>query len=112
MSREIKHIGMDVHKEAIVIAVLDGGGKQVMESIVETQASSISTRRRRSAKRGSERRWSRRTSVGRYSARYVGPLCVGPIKPSECLIFLFRACTNDCDVVGRNPGLPPITLFR
>jgi hypothetical protein len=41
MSRDIKYIGMDVHKEAIVIAVLDGGGKLVMESIVETKASSI-----------------------------------------------------------------------
>jgi transposase len=41
MSREIKYIGMDVHKEAIVIAVLDGSGKPVMESIVETKASSI-----------------------------------------------------------------------
>ena len=41
MSREIKYIGMDVHKEAIVIAVLNGSGKLVMESIVETKASSI-----------------------------------------------------------------------
>src|SRR5262252_1099198 len=41
MSRELKYIGMDVHKEAIVIAVLNDGGKLVMESIVETQASSI-----------------------------------------------------------------------
>ena len=41
MSRDIKYIGMDVHKEAVVIAVLNGSGKQVMESIVETQASSI-----------------------------------------------------------------------
>jgi hypothetical protein len=41
MSRDIKYIGMDVHKEAIVIAVLEGGGKLVMESIVETKASSI-----------------------------------------------------------------------
>ena len=32
MSRDIKYIGMDVHKEAIVIAVLSGGGKLVMES--------------------------------------------------------------------------------
>jgi hypothetical protein len=32
---------MDVHKEAIVIAVLDEGGKQVMESVIETKASSI-----------------------------------------------------------------------
>ena len=38
---QIKYIGMDVHKEAIVIAVLDGSGKLVMESIVETKASSI-----------------------------------------------------------------------
>src|SRR6202030_1636399 len=41
MSRDIKYIGMDVHKEATVIAVLSGSGKLVMESIVETQASSI-----------------------------------------------------------------------
>jgi transposase len=32
---------MDVHKEATVIAVRNGGGKLVMESIVETKASSI-----------------------------------------------------------------------
>jgi transposase len=42
MSRDIKYIGMDVHKEAIVIAVLlSGSGKLVMESIVESKASSI-----------------------------------------------------------------------
>ena len=41
MSRDVKYIGMDVHTEAIVIAVLDGGGKLVMESIIETKASSI-----------------------------------------------------------------------
>ncbi|HKN35155.1 MAG TPA: hypothetical protein VJX16_18080 [Terriglobales bacterium] len=41
MSRDIKYIGMDVHKEAIVIAVLNGSGKLVMESIVETKANSI-----------------------------------------------------------------------
>ena len=32
---------MDVHKEAIVIAVLNDSGKLIMESVVETQASSI-----------------------------------------------------------------------
>ena len=41
MSRDIKYIGMDVHKEATVIAVLNGSGKLVMESIVETKPSSI-----------------------------------------------------------------------
>jgi len=41
MSRDIKYIGMDVHKEAVVIAVLNGSGKLVMESVVETKASSI-----------------------------------------------------------------------
>ena len=41
MSREIKYIGMDVHKEAIVIAVLNGSVKLVMETILETKASSI-----------------------------------------------------------------------
>src|ERR1035437_7487865 len=41
MSRDIKYIGMDVPQEAIVIAVRNGSGKLVMESIVETKASSI-----------------------------------------------------------------------
>ena len=41
MSRDVKYIGMDVHKEAIVIAVLSDGGKLVMESIIETKASSL-----------------------------------------------------------------------
>src|SRR5215469_17896212 len=39
MSRDTKYLGMDVH--AIVMAVLNGRGKQVMESIIETEASSI-----------------------------------------------------------------------
>jgi hypothetical protein len=30
----IKYIGMDVHKEAIAIAVMNGEGKLVMESII------------------------------------------------------------------------------
>jgi hypothetical protein len=34
MSRDIRYIGMDVHKEAIIIAVLNGRGQLVMESIV------------------------------------------------------------------------------
>jgi transposase len=41
MSHEVKYIGMDVHKEAIVIAVLNGSGKLIMETILETKASSI-----------------------------------------------------------------------
>jgi len=38
MSSNIKYIGLDVHQEAISIAVLNGAGKLVMESIIETQA--------------------------------------------------------------------------
>src|ERR1700726_2238272 len=41
MSYDVKYIGMDVHKEAIVIAVLNESGKLVMESVIETRASSI-----------------------------------------------------------------------
>ena len=41
MSRDVKYSGMDVHKEATVIAVLNGNGDLVMESIVETKASSL-----------------------------------------------------------------------
>ena len=36
-----KYIGMDVHQETISIAVMTGDGKLVMESIVETKASTI-----------------------------------------------------------------------
>ena len=36
-----KYIGMDVHKEATTIAVLDPSGKLVMESIVETKAATM-----------------------------------------------------------------------
>src|SRR5438105_9654082 len=37
----IKYIGMDVHKETISIAVMNGEGKLVMESIIETKAITI-----------------------------------------------------------------------
>jgi hypothetical protein len=37
----VKYIGMDVHKEAICIAVLDSSGKLVMECTIETKASII-----------------------------------------------------------------------
>jgi hypothetical protein len=36
-----KYIGMDVHKDAISIAVLNSSGKLVMESIIETKAITI-----------------------------------------------------------------------
>ena len=41
MSHEVKYIGMDVHKEAIVIAVQNESGKLVMESVIQTKASSL-----------------------------------------------------------------------
>jgi hypothetical protein len=41
MSRDVKYIGMEVHKEAIVIAVRNASGKLVMESIVETKVSNF-----------------------------------------------------------------------
>jgi hypothetical protein len=37
MSSNVKYIGLDVHKETISIAVLNGAGKLVMESILETK---------------------------------------------------------------------------
>jgi transposase len=37
----MKYIGLDVHKEAISIAVLNSSGKLVMESIIETKAATI-----------------------------------------------------------------------
>src|SRR5258708_8861564 len=41
LSSNVKYIGLDVHKEAIAIAVLNGAGKLVMESIVEAKASTV-----------------------------------------------------------------------
>src|SRR6202162_5169966 len=40
-SSSIKYIGLDVHKEAISIAFLNGAGKLVMESVIETKASTL-----------------------------------------------------------------------
>jgi hypothetical protein len=37
----VKYIGMDVHKEAISIAVLNSSGKLAMECTIETEASTI-----------------------------------------------------------------------
>jgi hypothetical protein len=36
-----KYIGMDVHQATISVAVMDAAGKLVMESIIETKASTI-----------------------------------------------------------------------
>lgn len=41
LSSNVKYIGLDVHKEAIAIAVMNGAGKLVMESIVETKSSTV-----------------------------------------------------------------------
>jgi len=38
---QTKYIGMDVHKETISIAVLSSSGKRVMESVIETRASTV-----------------------------------------------------------------------
>jgi len=38
---DVKYIGMDVHKEAISIAVLNSSGKLVMECTIETKAITI-----------------------------------------------------------------------
>jgi transposase len=36
-----KYIGMDVHKDAISVAVMNSAGKVVMESILETKATTV-----------------------------------------------------------------------
>ena len=36
-----KYIGMDVHQATISIAVLNSSGKLVMESVIETKASTV-----------------------------------------------------------------------
>src|SRR5246127_5213690 len=41
LSSNVKYIGLDVHKEAVAVAVLNSAGKLVMESIVETKASTL-----------------------------------------------------------------------
>ena len=37
----VENIGLDVHKEGISIAVINSAGKLLMESIIETKASTI-----------------------------------------------------------------------
>ena len=36
-----EYIGMDVHKDAIAVAVMNSAGKVVMESVLETKAATI-----------------------------------------------------------------------
>jgi hypothetical protein len=36
-----KYIGIDVHQATISVAVMDGGGKIIMECILETKAAAI-----------------------------------------------------------------------
>src|SRR5437879_13927151 len=36
-----KYVAMDVHKASVAIGVRDGAGKYIMESIVETKASTL-----------------------------------------------------------------------
>ena len=58
MSRDTKYIGMDVHKEAVVIAVRNSNGQLVMESIVETKARAFCVGHPRcTAKRKQGSRW-------------------------------------------------------
>jgi len=40
MSQE-KYIGMDVHQATISVAVMDAGGKLIMECLLETKAATI-----------------------------------------------------------------------
>jgi hypothetical protein len=37
----VKYIGLDVHQATTVAAIVDGRGKLVMETIVETKASAL-----------------------------------------------------------------------
>ena len=41
ISNNGQYIGLDVHKEAITVAVRNGAGKLVMESILETKANTL-----------------------------------------------------------------------
>ena len=41
LSSNVKYIGLDVHKEATTVAVRNGAGKLIMESIIETKARTL-----------------------------------------------------------------------
>src|SRR5260370_22430242 len=41
MTSTKKYVGMDVHKESISIAVMNAGGKLVMECVIETKGSML-----------------------------------------------------------------------
>src|ERR1035438_5176423 len=93
---DIKYIGMDVHKEAIAIAVMNGEGKLVMESIhsgpveegstfrrqtIET-ASSLSVSNQESVPSLGDHPWRwqsgfflRRSGRGRVSSQKLGDVC-------------------------------------
>jgi len=39
--KSVKYIGMDVHQATTVVAVLDGEGKLVMETVIATEGAAI-----------------------------------------------------------------------
>src|SRR4029077_8538295 len=87
MSCDIKYIGMDVHKEAVVIAVLNSSGKLVMESIVETRSQQHSAVYPRSAG-GTACHLGRRDLGGLALRSFAAPgsASAGLRSASQCLI--------------------------
>ena len=67
-----KYIGMDVHKDAIAVAVMNAAGKVVMESILENQGSHHSAVYPRAA----------RKPAGHLGRRNWGGLAVRPAQAS------------------------------
>jgi len=71
----IKYIGLDVHKESISICVRNSVGKVVMESVIETKASTISAVHPRATRRFA--RHLRRRNLGRLVERFAEAARVG-----------------------------------
>ena len=72
----VKYIGMDVHKEAISLAVLNSSGKLVMECTIETKAITIFGLSERAAGKSACRRSMHCVIVRNGSARSPKPACV------------------------------------
>jgi len=66
-----KYIGMDVHKESISIAVMNGAGKIVMECVIETE----------SQHDFAVYRWAARRLVGHLRRRNLGDWLYDLLKP-------------------------------
>jgi hypothetical protein len=70
----VRYIGMDVHRETISVAVLDEGGRVMMQSVLATRAAAMHTPKVRAALLSLLDRETRRGALASFASRDMLPI--------------------------------------